>query len=59
MFIQRTGVAMPFPVQKAVRPIALAYACVVRREEGIRVTDLISGSYKMLAYFFQKEPGME
>jgi len=57
VFIQRTGVAMPFPVQKAVRPTALAYAYVVRREEGIRVTDLISSSYKVLAYFSKKNRG--
>ena len=45
--IQYTGVAMPFPLQKDVRPMHYVY--VVRREEGIRVTDLISSSYKVLA----------
>ena len=46
---------MPLPVQKDVRP--MHYACVIRREEGIRVTDLIGSSYKVLAYVFLKESG--
>jgi len=46
---------MPFPVQTDVRP--MHYACVVRREEGIGITDLISSSYKVLAYFFSKRIG--
>jgi len=51
--IQCTGVAMSFSVQKDIRPMHYDY--VIRREERIRVTDLICSSYKVLAYFFPKE----